>query len=369
MASVKLGEVAQEYKETCKGSKDGYPLVGLEHLVPSDLNLSMWEDEKENTFTKMFCKGQVLFGRRRAYLKKAAVAPFDGICSGDITVIEANPERILPELLPFIIQNDRLFDFAVGKSAGSLSPRVKWEHLRDYEFNLPDMTKQKQLAEVLWAVNTTREAYKTLLLVTDEMLKSQFNDMFENDRYEKKCLGELSILWLKGQPLKKDELFDGGENSCIHYGELFTKYGPVINAVFSKTNAIAKRNSKKGDILFPASDVTPDGLARCSVLMHDNIILGGDIIIMRPSPCNNPIYLSYAINFQKMQLLSRVTGAVVRHLSGNSLKSVVIPIPPMKLQDEFEAFTHQIDKSKFELQKTLEDLVSSSRTLINHFLE
>ena len=132
-------------KETCKGSKDGYPIVGLEHLIPEEITLTTWDEGSENTFTKMFRKGNVLFGRRRAYLKKAAVAPFDGICSGDITVIEADPNKILPELLPFIIQNDDLFDFAVGKSAGSLSPRVKWEHLKNYEFELPDMDKSKLL--------------------------------------------------------------------------------------------------------------------------------------------------------------------------------------------------------------------------------
>ena len=119
MSKVLLGDVARERRETCKGSKDGYPVVGLEHLIPEEITLSAWDEEKENTFTKLFRKGDVLFGRRRAYLKKAAVAPFDGICSGDITVIEAIPEKILPELLPFIIQNDALFDFAVGKSAGS----------------------------------------------------------------------------------------------------------------------------------------------------------------------------------------------------------------------------------------------------------
>src|SRR4051812_45769461 len=113
VVKVRLGDVAREYKETCKGSKDGFPIVGLEHLIPEEINLTMWDAEKENTFTKMFRKGQVLFGRRRAYLKKAVVAPFDGICSGDITVIEAIPDKILPELLPFIIQNDNLFNFAV----------------------------------------------------------------------------------------------------------------------------------------------------------------------------------------------------------------------------------------------------------------
>ena len=76
MSKVKLGEVAIEHKETCKSSKDGYPIVGLEHLVPEEITLTVWDEGSDNTFTKMFRKGNVLFGRRRAYLKKAAVAPF-----------------------------------------------------------------------------------------------------------------------------------------------------------------------------------------------------------------------------------------------------------------------------------------------------
>ena len=184
MSKVKLGEVAIEHKETCKGSKDGYPIVGLEHLVPEEVTLTAWDEGSDNTFTKMFRKGNVLFGRRRAYLKKAAVAPFDGICSGDITVIEAISDRILPELLPFIIQNDDLFDFAVGKSAGSLSPRVKWEHLKNYEFELPDMDKQRELAELLWAMDATKKSYQKLIAATDELVKSQFMEQFSMSQAE-----------------------------------------------------------------------------------------------------------------------------------------------------------------------------------------
>ena len=178
MSRVCLGDVAFEHKETCKGSKNNYPVVGLEHLVPEEVTLSLWDEGSDNTFTKVFRKGNVLFGRRRAYLKKAAVAPFDGICSGDITVIEANADKIVPELLPFIIQNDALFDFAVEKSAGSLSPRVKWEHLREFEFELPEVSKQKQLAEVLWAMDTTKKTYQNLIKCTDELVKSQFIGQF-----------------------------------------------------------------------------------------------------------------------------------------------------------------------------------------------
>jgi len=174
MSKVRLGDVAVEHKETCKNNKNGYPIVGLEHLIPEEITLSNWDEGSDNTFSKVFRKGNVLFGRRRAYLKKAAVAPFDGICSGDITVIEALSDKILPELLPFIIQNDALFDYAVGKSAGSLSPRVKWEHLQNYEFELPELSKQKELADILWAMDETKKSYQKLIFATDELVKSQF---------------------------------------------------------------------------------------------------------------------------------------------------------------------------------------------------
>ena len=157
-----------------KVNKTGIRIVGLEHLTPSNVTLSSWSEDTENTFTKEFSKGDVLFGRRRAYLKKAAVAPFDGICSGDITVIRAIEDKVDPDLLPFIIQNDLLFDFAVGKSAGSLSPRVKWTHLKEFAIELPSMPEQSKLAETLWSINETKNAYEDLINKTDELVKSQF---------------------------------------------------------------------------------------------------------------------------------------------------------------------------------------------------
>ena len=174
MAKVRLGDVASEYKEVYKSNRTDLPVVGLEHLIPGDIRLSRWASNADNTFTKAFCKGQMLFGRRRAYLKKAALAPFDGICSGDITVIQAREDRLLPELLPFIIQNDRLFDYAVEKSAGSLSPRVKWEHLQNYEFDLPDMDAQRKLAAVLWAYEDAKTADKRQLAASENLVKSRF---------------------------------------------------------------------------------------------------------------------------------------------------------------------------------------------------
>ena len=182
--------------------------------------------------------------------------------------------------------------------------------------------------------------------------QSQFIEMFEGNKYPRLSLDEISKEWSKGQGFKKDDICEDGETQCIHYGELFTKYGPVINEVVSRTSVEKKKTSKKGDILFPASDVTPNGLARCSMLPFDNVILGGDIIILRPKDNYNAAYLSYAINQQTSQLLTRVNGGVVKHMSAKGLKTVEVPIPPIDKQEEYIQIAEQADKSKFTSLKS-----------------
>ena len=210
--SMKLEEFARESRATHKGDKSGVPIVGLEHLIPQEIKFSGYDVDTENTFTKTFKKGQILFGRRRAYLKKAAIADFDGICSGDITVIEAIPGKVDPLLLPFIIQNDKFFDYAVSRSAGGLSPRVKWEHLKDYEFDLPPIEEQRILADKLWAAYRLKESYKKLLTATQEMVKSQFIEMFGDTHMR----SDHSRQWkevveiINGKDYKSIQVEDGG---------------------------------------------------------------------------------------------------------------------------------------------------------------
>lgn len=180
---VKFGDVVFEPKETMKDIvSDGIEhVVGLEHITSGDVHLrNSASIDESTTFTKKFAKGDVLFGRRRAYLKKAAVAHFDGICSGDITVFRAK-SNLLPELLPFIVNNDKFFDYAVQHSAGGLSPRVKFKDLANYEFLLPPKDQQAQLAELLWAMDELIEREKEVLnrfeLSLFSLLKNSFNNL------------------------------------------------------------------------------------------------------------------------------------------------------------------------------------------------
>lgn len=176
---VIFGDVVFEPKENAKDIyNEGIEhVVGLEHIDSENIHLTRsGKLEETTTFSKKFKKGDVLFGRRRAYLKKAALASFDGICSGDITVFRAK-KNLLPELLPFIVNNEKFFDYAIKHSAGGLSPRVKFKDLANYEFLLPPKDQQAQLAELLWAMDEVIEREMEVL----ERLRTTSQVFFENE--------------------------------------------------------------------------------------------------------------------------------------------------------------------------------------------
>lgn len=146
--TIKFGDICREVRLTTKDPLgDGYErYIGLEHLDSGSLKIKRWGmiAEDSPSFTRVFKKGQILFGKRRPYLKKAAIAEFDGICSGDIIVMEPKGDDSLPELLPFIVQSEKFWDWAVQTSSGSLSPRTKFNALKDYNISI-FLSKKRQV--------------------------------------------------------------------------------------------------------------------------------------------------------------------------------------------------------------------------------
>lgn len=198
---VKFGDIAYEPKESVKDPvAEGIEhVVGLEHIDSEDIHLRRSATiEEGTTFTKRFRKGDVLFGRRRAYLKKAAKADFDGICSGDITVMRANQDLLLPELLPFIVNNDKFFDYAIEHSAGGLSPRVKFKDLASFEVLLPTKEQQTELIELLCASDTLVENKIKVESLLHNLLRSSEADFFISNKHNEVKLGLLVQKLLSG---------------------------------------------------------------------------------------------------------------------------------------------------------------------------
>ncbi len=151
--------------------------IGLEHIDAESIHIKRTGTRDDVNGQKLRCyPGDVIFGRRRAYQRKAAIATVDGFCSAHSLVLRANADVIDPKLFPFFLHSDAFMHRAIDISVGSLSPTINWGTLKHQEFLLPPKDQQAKLAELLWAMDEVVE--KELRL--KEVLKSTRQNLFEN---------------------------------------------------------------------------------------------------------------------------------------------------------------------------------------------
>jgi type I restriction enzyme S subunit len=173
-----FGEIAECDKKYPEHEKEVERFVGLEFIEADNFQLQGWgEIANGTTFSKRFVKGDVLFGKRRAYLKKVAVADFDGICSGDILVIRTKAKKMLQGLLSYYISADAFIQHAISTSAGSLSPRTKWKDLAELEVSIPDIKTQSTILEVLQQLDNTVNQLKQQKITLKNLKQKLLNEI------------------------------------------------------------------------------------------------------------------------------------------------------------------------------------------------
>ncbi len=168
---VKFGEIARNISQRVEPGETNLDVyVGLEHLDPQSLRITRKGVPSDVKGQKLRVRpGQIIFGKRRAYQKKLAVADFDGICSAHAMVIEEIPGKIIPGLLPFLMQSDMFMDRAVAISEGSLSPTIKWKTLAVQEFPLPPLERQKEILKVLEKIEACLEKAKYVICSAEQI--------------------------------------------------------------------------------------------------------------------------------------------------------------------------------------------------------
>lgn len=377
---VKFGDVAFEPKETAKDIyNEGIEhVVGLEHIESENIHLTRSGTlEESTTFSKKFKKGDVLFGRRRAYLKKAAVANFDGICSGDITVFRAK-ENILPELLPFIVHNDKFFDYAIKHSAGGLSPRVKFKDLANYEFLLPPKDQQAELAELLRAmdevIESEKEVLEKLLITNNSQSKSSVDFGYESKKIEMPHgwrimkIKEFSKVQAGSTPLRSNkEFFNEGFHPWVKTLDL---NNDKINSTEEKITdlALAKTGCKlreAGTILVAMyggfNQIGRTGLlevkaatnqAISAVMMDKNIVL--------------PEYLLLVLNtkidyWKKVAISSRKDPNITKV----DVENFPVPVPPISVQKSILTNSNAILRTIDAIETKIFNSQALQKSLIN----
>ena len=364
MTKYKFDEIAINSTQKKKPTEeDKVYYIGLEHIDPGCFDVVRWGSDVAPTGDKLLMqKGDVLFGKRRAYQRKVAIAPFDGIFSAHGMVLRPNLKVIDANYFPFFISSDKFMETAVRISVGGLSPTINWKDLARQEFELPSLDEQKVLADKLWAAYRLKEAYKKLLVATDEMVKSQFIEMFGNplslnQKNELKRLGECCIL----NPRRPNiALCDTDKVSFIPMSAI-SEEGYLADMTDEEYGKV-----KKGFTYFENNDVLFAKITPCmengkGAIVHgltNRIGMGStEFHVLRPiNGISSPYWLLALTRmpiFRERAAKNMSGTGGQKRVSASYLDHFMVGLPAIEEQRRFEAIYKQADKSKSVIQKAL----------------
>lgn len=378
MATYKFSDIVYnitDKKIPAPEDKDFY--IGLEHMDSGSLSINRYGSEVPLKGQKLVMKkGDILFGRRNTYLKRAAIAPHNGIFSAHGMIFRPKSEVVNEKFLPFFIASDYFMNKAIKISVGSLSPTVNWGTLKDLKFNLPDIQIQEKLAELLWSANEAKEAYKKLLYLTEEVVKAQFIEMFGDPVTNTHCLNIVPfkdfMLNIRYGTSKPPQFDDNGQYCFIRATNI--KQGKIVqkNMKFitsEEAKKIEKCKLDGGEIIIVRSGANTGD----TCVVTDEYIghyAGYDLIISFDRTKANPIFFNELLNTHYMQMVVKplTQRAAQPHLNAEQVQNLPMLKADLSMQNEFAGFVDRTNKSIFELQQTIFNIEDTIKSLMQHHI-
>jgi len=374
MALVKFGDVVNDVKVNVDRNNNPYEYyIAGDHMNSEDLTLrrkgKFATDDVGPAFIRIFKPGQVLYGSRRTYLKKVAVADFEGITANTTFVLETkNKEFLSQRLLPFIMLTDGFTNWSIKKSKGSTNPYILFSDLAEYEFDLPQIQEQERLAELLWSAYELKESYKKLIAATEEMVKTQFIEVMKNS-HSHKSFNELFEYISRG---KSPQYVDSSNVLILNQACIYWENIRWENVKYQDPDKLAnKRVLENGDILLNSTGTGT--LGRCVVynkpLDKNKYVVDGHVTTIKVNqsillPDIFCMYLSL-VDTQKEIYINCVRGSTNQiELSKEKLLLLDMPLISIDKQEEFLSIKRQTDKSKAELQQSIKNIDKVMKSLL-----
>ncbi len=331
-------------------------------------------DDVGPAFIRVFHTGQVLYGSRRTYLKKIAVADFDGVTANTTFVLETKDEKVLRQrLIPFIMYTDRFTEWSIKKSKGSTNPYVLFSDLASYEFDLPSIEKQDELVELLWSMVEAKDAYTALITSIDELVKSQFIEMFGDPSVNPKGwniypLGDCCEVITGNTPPRAHSEYYGDHIEWI-------KSDNITDHSAFPTEAAEYLSLAGAEI----GRVVPSKSILMTCIAGGIGSIGNIVMTDRPVAFNQQInalvplkfdtwFLYYLLRLMRPQLQAATNKALKCILTKGNLIAIGVIVPDIEAQKEFSVFAQQTEKSKFELGRAIRSLEATYNKIISENL-
>lgn len=333
--------------------------VGGEHIESNELSIHAKGIIEGSTIGPMFYfgfkAGDILFVTRNPHLRKAAMVEFDGICSEKTLVLATNDNSILLQnYLAIVMQSDDFWEYCEDNKSGGVNYFINWTTLEEYEFDLPPIDEQKKIASQVWAAYRLKEAYKRLLVATDEMMKSQFIEMFGNStQFVKKKVHDLFCLSMGKTPSRINSSYwdqDGYEWASISDMGTWDKY-------------VGKTAEHISMEAVSSTGIKP--VPKNTIIMSFKLSIGRTCITTSELYTNEaimaflPLTDAYDLDYLHFYIANfnwnngakqAVKGAT---LNKESIGNSFFILPPKELQEEFADIVRQADKSKYYVQNKL----------------
>ncbi|MBJ6726364.1 restriction endonuclease subunit S [Geomesophilobacter sediminis] len=369
---VKFGDIAQNVAvrvDPADAKTDVY--VGLEHLDPSTLHLRQWGHPSDVTGQKLaFKRGDVIFGRRRAYQRKLAVAEFDGICSAHAMVVRAKPKMVLPDFLPFFLQSDMFMDRAIEISVGSLSPTINWKTLKVQEFPLPPIDEQKRIAEILWAADEALEQFSNASEKLQQTRETYLRGLSSNGAAKKWKVTKLSKCFeiVSGQVDPKEEPYRSMPLVAPNHIEQNTGRLICIETAREQNAISGKYLFQSGDVVY--SKIRPN-LRKAFIAEFDGLC-SADMYALRPLPDRimTRFLLSILLGEHFTSFaLTRCVRTGIPKLNRQELSEYELPLPTIEDQKQISSHLEAIDAEEQNLIRHRDEVLELKRQISREYLE
>ena len=375
---MKLSEIVQRIN----GNIDRFTTelefyIGGEHMESSELEISNRGLLKENLgklgfkFHFAFQERDVLFMARNPHLRKAGMVMFSGLCSDATYVLRSKDENIISqEFLAIQLQTDHFWDYCERTKVGSVNFANNWSSIANYDFDLPPINIQKEVASKVWSAYRVKQSYRKLLNAIDDMVKSQFIEMFCSR--DTTPVGNYIEDSYPGEWGTEDK--DGDGVKVIRTTN-FTNTGKLDLADVVTRSIIEKKIERKtihkyDTILERSGGTTDNPVGRVVLFEEDDVYLCNNFTQVLRFKNINPRFAFYSLFYfyQTNKTAIRAMGnktTGIQNLNMSKYLEIGIPNASEDEQHKFVLIAQQADKSKFELRKSIEAIDKVIKSLIN----
>ena len=363
-----------------KTSNSNY-YVGLEHLDSEEPKILRHGIPQDVSKTKLrFKMGHVLFGKRNWYLRRVAVANFDGICSAHMLVLEPRKEKIIKEFLPILMFGDSFYEKALTISAGSMSPTIRWKDIAKLNFLIPLISEQKKTIKIISVIDESITKTQNLLYKLKTYKESKANDLltrgvghtkfkkaqwlFEKEieipeEWEIKPMSEIQKITMGQSP--PSESYNQEKRGLpfyqgvIDFGDIY----PNPSVWCTDPKKIADKNTILFSVRAPVGEVNITKTQCC---------LGRGVAALNPT-INDLMYCYYTVIQNKTLFLIYAQGTTYDAINQKDIANVKLPYTKnISEQQKIASILAQLDEQYRQVENHLALLKKMRKSMINEKL-